>query len=84
MATAVPPASAPRQQELSKEETKVIFASSLGTVFEWYDFYIYGTLAAILAQQFFSAAPPYSPPSARPWMRRRRISTVGAATPQAA
>src|SRR6202020_627802 len=30
------------------------FASSLGTVFEWYDFYIYGTLAAILAKQFFS------------------------------
>src|SRR6476661_10748862 len=36
----------------------VIFASSLGTVFEWYDFYIYGTLAAILAKQFFSGVPP--------------------------
>jgi MFS family permease len=35
----------------------VIFASSLGTVFEWYDFYIYGTLAAILAKQFFSGVP---------------------------
>src|SRR5262245_64148432 len=32
----------------------VIFASSLGTVFEWYDFYIYGTLGAILAGKFFS------------------------------
>src|SRR4026209_2180411 len=35
----------------------VIFASWLGTVFEWYDFYIYGTLAAILAKQFFSGVP---------------------------
>jgi MFS family permease len=32
----------------------VIFASSLGTVFEWYDFYLYGSLAAIIAKQFFS------------------------------
>ena len=36
----------------------VIFASSLGTVFEWYDFYIYGTLAPILAAQFFSGVNP--------------------------
>ncbi len=36
------------------EERKVIFASSLGTVFEWYDFYLYGSLAAIIAKQFFS------------------------------
>jgi predicted MFS family arabinose efflux permease len=35
-------------------EKKVIFASSLGTVFEWYDFYLYGSLAAIIAKQFFS------------------------------
>ncbi len=33
---------------------KVIFASSLGTVFEWYDFYLYGSLAAIIAKQFFA------------------------------
>jgi len=39
---------------MSKEEKKVIFASSLGTVFEWYDFYLYGSLAAIIAKQFFS------------------------------
>jgi hypothetical protein len=32
---------------MTAEERKVIFASSLGTVFEWYDFYIYGSLAAI-------------------------------------
>jgi len=36
----------------------VIFASSLGTVFEWYDFYIYGTLGAILAGKFFSGVAP--------------------------
>ncbi|MBU3650780.1 MAG: MHS family MFS transporter [Limnohabitans sp.] len=39
---------------MSDEEKKVIFASSLGTVFEWYDFYLYGSLAAIIAKQFFS------------------------------
>ena len=39
---------------ISKEEKKVIFASSLGTVFEWYDFYLYSSLTAIIAKQFFS------------------------------
>ncbi len=39
---------------MSAEERKVIFASSLGTVFEWYDFYLYGSLSAIIAKQFFS------------------------------
>ncbi|MBV8659253.1 MAG: MFS transporter [Burkholderiales bacterium] len=39
---------------ISREERKVIFASSLGTVFEWYDFYLYGSLAAIIAKQFFA------------------------------
>jgi MFS family permease len=39
---------------MSGEEKKVIFASSLGTVFEWYDFYLYGSLAPIIAKQFFS------------------------------
>jgi len=43
-----------RTRGMTSEERLVIFASSLGTVFEWYDFYIYGTLAAILAKQFFS------------------------------
>ena len=40
------------------EERKVIFASSLGTVFEWYDFYLYGSLAAIISKQFFSGVNP--------------------------
>ena len=38
---------------MTKEERKVIFASSLGTVFEWYDFYLYGSLAAIHRQAIF-------------------------------
>ena len=44
----------PAPRPMSGEEKKVIFASSLGTVFEWYDFYLYGSLAAIIARQFFS------------------------------
>jgi MFS family permease len=44
---------------LSPDEVRrVIFASSLGTVFEWYDFYLYGSLAAIIGKQFFSAVSP--------------------------
>ena len=43
---------------MTREEKKVIFASSLGTVFEWYDFYLYGSLAPIIAKQFFSALDP--------------------------
>ncbi|WP_313315888.1 MFS transporter [Stutzerimonas nitrititolerans] len=43
---------------MTAEERKVIFASSLGTVFEWYDFYLYGSLSAIIAAQFFSGVNP--------------------------
>ncbi|WP_421993455.1 MFS transporter [Roseococcus sp.] len=39
-------------------EKKVIFASSLGTVFEWYDFYLYGSLAVIIGAKFFSQFDP--------------------------
>jgi len=45
-------------RRIGAEERKVIFASSLGTVFEWYDFYLYGSLAGIIAKQFFSGADP--------------------------
>ena len=41
-----------------KRDRLVIFASSLGTVFEWYDFFVYGTLAATLARLFFPASNP--------------------------
>jgi MFS family permease len=42
---------------MTSEERMVIFASSLGTVFEWYDFYIYGTLGVFLAKYFFANVP---------------------------
>src|SRR5262249_9721188 len=40
-------------QTIGREEKRVIFASSLGTVFEWYDFYLYATLAPFFAALFF-------------------------------
>jgi MFS family permease len=43
---------------MTKEEKKVIFASSLGTVFEWYDFYLYGSLAVFIGRHFFAALDP--------------------------
>ncbi|RZS30934.1 MFS transporter [Corticibacter populi] len=46
------------KRPMTREEKKVIFASSLGTVFEWYDFYLYGSLAVIIAKQFFSGLDP--------------------------
>ncbi len=51
-------ASSAEIRPMSAEEKKVIFASSLGTVFEWYDFYLYGSLAAIIAKQFFAGLDP--------------------------
>ena len=42
---------------MTREEKKVIFASSLGTVFEWYDFYLYGSLAAFIGAAFFAEYP---------------------------
>ncbi|WGS41324.1 MHS family MFS transporter [Burkholderia sp. JSH-S8] len=43
---------------MTSEEKKVIFASSLGTVFEWYDFYLAGSLAAYISKSFFSGVNP--------------------------
>ena len=42
---------------MTREEKKVIFASSLGTIFEWYDFYLYGALAAAIGSTFFATYP---------------------------
>jgi MFS family permease len=42
---------------MTREEKRVILASSAGTIFEWYDFYLYGSLAAIIGAQFFSSFP---------------------------
>ena len=46
-----------RARPMTREEKRVILASSAGTVFEWYDFYLYGSLAAIIGAQFFSSFP---------------------------
>src|SRR5271154_4899068 len=43
---------------MSAEDRKVIFASSLGTVFEWYDFYLFGSLAAFIGKHFFAPLTP--------------------------
>jgi MFS family permease len=42
---------------MTADERKVIVASSAGTIFEWYDFYLYGALAGIIGAQFFTAFP---------------------------
>ena len=47
-------------RSMTPGERKVIFASSLGTVFEWYDFYLYGSLAAVIAAKFFNVLDPTS------------------------
>ena len=44
----------PKHHKVTGTEKRVILASSLGTVFEWYDFYLYGLLATIISAQFFS------------------------------
>jgi MFS family permease len=46
-----------RSRPMTKEERKVIIASSAGTIFEWYDFYLYGSLAAIIGANYFTAFP---------------------------
>ncbi len=59
-ATAVGAVASDASRSMTAEERKVIFASSLGTVFEWYDFYLYGSLAAIIAKNFFTGLDPNS------------------------
>ena len=50
-------ADANRARPMTREEKRVIMASSAGTIFDWYDFYLYGSLAAIIGAQFFSSFP---------------------------
>lgn len=45
---------APARENISADDRKVILASSLGTIFEWYDFYLYGSLAVTISRQFFA------------------------------
>ena len=51
-----------RAEGSAREEQRVIFASSLGTVFEWYDFYLYATLAP-----FFAASGPWFSAASATW-----------------
>ncbi len=46
-------ATSTKSEGMTKDERFVILASSLGTVFEWYDFYLFGSLAGIIGAQFF-------------------------------
>ncbi|MCB1541326.1 MAG: MFS transporter [Rhodoblastus sp.] len=56
--SAMTASSAPaRPAGMTRVEKRVVFAASLGTVFEWYDFYLYGALATIIADQFFDQFP---------------------------
>jgi hypothetical protein len=48
------PTSTASSPGMTREEGKVVFASSLGTVFEWYDFYLYGSLATYISKHFFT------------------------------
>ena len=57
MATLTSEATRASTRPMTGAEKKVILASSLGTVFEWYDFYLYGSLATIIGAQFFSQFP---------------------------
>ena len=54
MASATDTDDLPRHHRATQSEKLVITASSLGTVFEWYDFYLYGLLASIISARFFS------------------------------
>ena len=46
-----------RSRPMTGAERKVILASSMGTIFEWYDFYLYGSLSSYIGKQFFTAFP---------------------------
>lgn len=48
----------PAAGSITAEERKVLIGSSLGTVFEWYDFFLFGSLAAVIGQQFFTKVDP--------------------------
>src|SRR6202171_5457327 len=54
MASTSATADVPRVEDAATNQWLVIGASSLGTVFEWYDFYLYGLLASVISAQFFS------------------------------
>ena len=63
---------------MTKDERFVILASSLGTVFEWYDFYLYGSLASVIGAQVFSDYPPAPRHFRASGLRRRFLVADGA------
>jgi hypothetical protein len=69
-----------RGRGISSEERFIIFASSLGTVFEWYDFYLYAILAPFFAALFF---PPGNETAALLWHLppKPRASSCGRSAP---
>ena len=58
MSIAATPDMVPATRRMTAEERKVIIASSVGTIFEWYDFYLAGSLAANISANFFSGVNP--------------------------
>ena len=58
MADTLPRSKESAVRPMTVDERRVIFASSLGTVFEWYDFYLFGVMAPIIAANFFTALDP--------------------------
>jgi MFS family permease len=56
--TATDLAALPKHHQPTHDEKLIITASSLGTVFEWYDFYLYGLLTAIIAAKFLTGLNP--------------------------
>ena len=60
MATTDMDVASSRSRPMTQEERKVILASSAGTIFEWYDFYLYGSLATYIGAQFFTPFPEAS------------------------
>src|SRR5438046_10709630 len=69
-------------KSIGTEERKVIFASSLGTVFEWYDFYLYATLAPFFAALFFPSGPDTAalPPASATYAAGFLVRPFGAIT----
>ena len=67
---------AARRRPMTREEKKVILASSAGTIFEWYDFYLYGSLAAIIGAQGESGRASVAQATA--WPRRDQSSQTAA------
>lgn len=70
---------ATRARPMTRDEKRVILASSAGTIFEWYDFYLYGSLAAIIGAQYFTSFPRRRATFSHCWPLPRASSCVRSA-----